>query len=74
MRVNLLLQLVVAFLPFPTSVVGEAVRIGTGEQAAVLFYGDARLLRRDASARPACAKGGGVRPPDHFAALAYPTS
>jgi uncharacterized membrane protein len=30
---------VVAFLPFPTSVVGEAVRIDTGEEAAVLFYG-----------------------------------
>jgi uncharacterized membrane protein len=38
-RANLLLLLVVAFLPFPTRLVGEAVGTDTGEQAAVLFYG-----------------------------------
>jgi uncharacterized membrane protein len=39
MRANLLLLLVVAFLPFPTRLVGEAVGTDTGEQAAVLFFG-----------------------------------
>jgi uncharacterized membrane protein len=46
MRVNFVLLLAVAFLPFPTSVVGEAVRIDTGEEAAVLFYGATLLVRR----------------------------
>jgi TMEM175 potassium channel family protein len=39
MRVNLLLLLIVAFLPFPTSVIGEAVGTDTSEREAVLFYG-----------------------------------
>lgn len=39
MRANLLLLLVVAFLPFPTRLVGEAVGTDTGEQASVLFFG-----------------------------------
>ncbi|HEX2126747.1 MAG TPA: TMEM175 family protein [Thermoleophilaceae bacterium] len=38
-RVNLVLLMVVAFLPFPTSVVGEAVGTDTSEREAVLFYG-----------------------------------
>jgi uncharacterized membrane protein len=38
-RVNLVLLMVVAFLSFPTSVVGEAVGTDTSEREAVLFYG-----------------------------------
>jgi uncharacterized membrane protein len=36
--VNNLLLLTVAFLPFPTGVVGEAIQQGHGEQAAALAY------------------------------------
>jgi uncharacterized membrane protein len=35
---NLVLLMLVAFLPFPTKLMGEALN-GTGEHAAVLFYG-----------------------------------
>lgn len=38
-RLNLLLLMVVAFLPFPTSLVAEALDKGDAEKAAVLFYG-----------------------------------
>jgi uncharacterized membrane protein len=36
--INNLLLLTVAFLPFPTGLVGEALQQGTGEQAAALAY------------------------------------
>jgi len=36
--VNNLLLLTVAFLPFPTGLVGKAIQDGTGEQAAALAY------------------------------------
>ncbi len=38
-RLNLLLLMVVSFLPFPTKVVAEALDVGTSERAAVIFYG-----------------------------------
>lgn len=38
-RINLLLLMVVAFLPFPTSLVAEAIDATQAERAAVLFYG-----------------------------------
>jgi hypothetical protein len=37
-RLNLLLLSVVAFLPFPTSLVAEAIPADTAETSAVLFY------------------------------------
>jgi uncharacterized membrane protein len=39
MRLNLLLLMFVAFLPFPTKLVAEAVDTGHSERAAVVFYG-----------------------------------
>lgn len=39
MEVNLLLLMAVAFLPFPTRLVAEAIRDTEAERAAVLFYG-----------------------------------
>jgi uncharacterized membrane protein len=39
LRLNLLALLVVAFLPFPTGLLGEAVHSRDAEQTAVLFYG-----------------------------------
>jgi uncharacterized membrane protein len=39
MQVNLLLLLAVAFLPFPTRLVAEAIRNPDAERAAVIFYG-----------------------------------
>ena len=39
MRVNLLLLMVVAFLPFPTRLMAEAIRDKNAERAAVVFYG-----------------------------------
>jgi TMEM175 potassium channel family protein len=38
-RINLVLLLVVAFLPFPTRLVAEAIDATEAERAAVLFYG-----------------------------------
>jgi TMEM175 potassium channel family protein len=38
-RINLLLLMVVAFLPFPTSLVAEAIDTTHAERAAVAFYG-----------------------------------
>jgi uncharacterized membrane protein len=43
-RINLLLLMVVAFLPFPTSLVAEAIDTTRAERAAVLFYGATLLL------------------------------
>jgi uncharacterized membrane protein len=39
MRLNLLLLMAVAFLPFPTKLIGEAVRDRPAERASVVFYG-----------------------------------
>ena len=39
MQVNLVLLMAVAFLPFPTSLVAEAIRNSSAERAAVIFYG-----------------------------------
>lgn len=39
MRLNLLLLMVVSFLPFPTKLVAEALDSSTSERAAVIFYG-----------------------------------
>jgi uncharacterized membrane protein len=38
-RLNLLLLMAVAFMPFPTSLVAEAISRTSAERAAVLFYG-----------------------------------
>jgi len=39
MRINLLLLMAVAFLPFPTRLVAEAIRDESAERAAAIFYG-----------------------------------
>jgi uncharacterized membrane protein len=39
MRINLLLLMAVAFLPFPTRLVAEAIRDRNAERAAAIFYG-----------------------------------
>jgi uncharacterized membrane protein len=39
MRINLLLLMAVAFLPFPTRLVAEAIRDASAERAAAIFYG-----------------------------------
>ena len=39
MRLNILLLMLVAFLPFPTKLVAEAIHLTTAERAAVIFYG-----------------------------------
>jgi len=39
MRLNLLLLMVVAFLPFPTKLMAEVIESTSAERAAVLFYG-----------------------------------
>ena len=44
MRVNLLLLMAVAFLPFPTKLVAEAIRNASAERAAVIFYGASLLV------------------------------
>jgi uncharacterized membrane protein len=44
MRVNLLLLMSVSFLPFPTRLVGDAVRNTGAERAAVIFYGASLLV------------------------------
>ena len=38
MTVNLLLLMAVAFLPFPTKLVAEAIRNASAERAAIIFY------------------------------------
>jgi uncharacterized membrane protein len=42
--VNLLLLLVVSFLPFPTKLVAEAIHSASAERIAVIFYGGTLLL------------------------------
>jgi uncharacterized membrane protein len=44
MNINLLLLMAVAFLPFPTSLVAEAIRSSSAERAAVIFYGGSLLV------------------------------
>jgi uncharacterized membrane protein len=39
MRLNILLLMLVAFLPFPTKLVAEAIHVTSAESAAVIFYG-----------------------------------
>ena len=39
MTVNLVLLMAVAFLPFPTRLVAEAIRNSSAERSAVIFYG-----------------------------------
>jgi uncharacterized membrane protein len=43
-RINLLLLMAVAFLPFPTTLVAEAINETEAERAAVLFYGGTLLV------------------------------
>ena len=43
MRLNLLLLMLVSFLPFPTKLVAEAIHLTNAERAAVVFYGFALL-------------------------------
>jgi uncharacterized membrane protein len=42
-RLNLFLLMAVAFLPFPTKLMAESLKLGDGKETAVLFYG-ANLL------------------------------
>jgi uncharacterized membrane protein len=44
MNINLLLLMAVAFLPFPTGLVAEAIRNSSAERAAVIFYGASLLV------------------------------
>jgi uncharacterized membrane protein len=39
MRINLLLLMFVSFLPYPTGLAAEAIRVDGAERAAVIFYG-----------------------------------
>jgi uncharacterized membrane protein len=39
MRLNILLLMLVSFLPFPTKLVAEAIHLTSAERAAVIFYG-----------------------------------
>jgi uncharacterized membrane protein len=43
MRINLLLLMMVSFLPFPTKLVAEAIRDENAERAAAVFYGTTLL-------------------------------
>jgi uncharacterized membrane protein len=44
MMLNLLLLMAVSFLPFPTRLVAEAIRITDAERTAVIFYGTTLLV------------------------------
>jgi len=44
MRLNLVLLMVVSFLPFPTGLMAQAIRDAQAERAAVVFYGLTLLL------------------------------
>ena len=44
MRINLLVLMAVAFLPFPTKLMAEAIRDSDAERAAVIFYGATLLV------------------------------
>ena len=55
MEINLLVLLVVAFLPFPTRLVADALHEGTdAERVAVTLYGLTLLVIRLAGNRPGC--------------------
>lgn len=79
LRLNLLLLLFVAFLPFPTELVAEALNESSGEGPATLFYGASLLvcsvlmtaLARYAVRRPELVVEGGK---DSIAALADRTA
>ena len=79
MRLNLFLLMAVAFLPFPTKLVAEAIDSSSAERTAVLFYGAAllvisvliTLLIRYAGSRPDLVK---EEERDEVAALAAQTS
>ena len=44
MQLNLLVLMAVAFLPFPTRLVADAIRSSDAERAAVIFYGATLLV------------------------------
>jgi uncharacterized membrane protein len=44
MNVNLVLLMAIVFLPFPTTLVAEAIRSSSAERAAVIFYGASLLV------------------------------
>ena len=44
MVINLLLLMAVAFLPFPTKLMAEAIHSSDAERAAVIFYGASLLV------------------------------
>jgi uncharacterized membrane protein len=44
MQINLLLLMAVAFLPFPTRLVADAIRDDSAERAAAIFYGACLLV------------------------------
>lgn len=44
MRINLLLLMAVAFLPYPTRLAAEAIRSSDAERAAIVFYGISLLI------------------------------
>ena len=44
MQLNLLLLMAIAFLPFPTRLLSEAIRDTDAERAAVIFYGASLLM------------------------------
>ena len=44
MRINLVLLMAVAFLPFPTRLMAEAIHNRDAERVAVIFYGASLLV------------------------------
>jgi uncharacterized membrane protein len=44
MRLNLVLLMLVSFLPFPTKLIAQAIRSSDSERAAVVFYGGTLLV------------------------------
>ena len=52
MVINLLLLMVVSFLPFPTKLMAEAIHHSDAERAAVIFYGGTLLVISLAAQRP----------------------
>lgn len=79
-RLNLLLLMVVAFLPFPTGLVAEALESTSAERAAVVFYGATllvisvliTLIVRYAGSRPELVEGEGREEVATLAAQASP--
>ena len=52
MRINLGLLMAVAFLPFPTKLLAEAIHDRDAERAAVIFYGATLLVNLAPDQRP----------------------